>query len=77
MSHPNTHPLLLRGASVVGPRGVTADAGLLLEGERIARVYGPGDAAGAPPGVILDVSGLTLYPGFIDLHIHARSALTL
>ena len=70
MSQPAPSPLLLRGASVVGPRGVAAGTDLLVEAGRIARVCGPGEAGGVRADALLDLEGLTLYPGFIDAHIH-------
>jgi N-acetylglucosamine-6-phosphate deacetylase len=63
-------PLVLRGARVVGPASVAAQTSVLVAGGRIARLF----AADAPDGTAdsesLDLTGLTLYPGFIDVHIH-------
>ena len=43
---------------------------ILIEGERIARV----DGGAPPPGArILDVAGLTVVPGLIDVHTHPTS----
>jgi N-acetylglucosamine-6-phosphate deacetylase len=64
-------PAQLRGATIVTPHGMQAGATLLLAEGRIARVAD--DATGDAPadgGTSLDLSGLTLYPGFIDVHIH-------
>ncbi|HEX8116124.1 MAG TPA: hypothetical protein VF521_02515, partial [Pyrinomonadaceae bacterium] len=63
-----TERLLLRPARVVLPERVAEGASVLVEGGRISRVYeGVEGAAGAR---VLDLEGLTLYPGFIDVHIH-------
>lgn len=64
-----TERLLLKPARVVLPERAAEGARVLVEGGRISRVYeGAGDdAAGAR---VLDLEGLTLYPGFIDVHIH-------
>jgi N-acetylglucosamine-6-phosphate deacetylase len=63
-------PLLLRGARVVLPGGEADGASVLVERGRIARVLTEGGAADLPSARVFDLSGLTLYPGFIDLHIH-------
>ena len=61
------HSLVIRNASIVDGTGGAAFAGdLAVNGERIA-------AVGAVPGrgeVEVDARGLTLAPGFIDVHTH-------
>lgn len=48
---------------------------VLVRGDRIAAVGAPG-AVAAPPGAsIVDLSGLALAPGFLDLHNHSTSEL--
>jgi len=60
--------LLLRGGRVVLPDGVAEGASVLVEGGRVAGVLGDRDVL---PGVrLFDLKGMTLYPGFIDVHIH-------
>lgn len=64
----DNHTLLLEGARLVLPEEVLAGESLLVEGGRIARV---GSGHRPVPGArVLDLEGLTLYPGFIDVHIH-------
>lgn len=60
--------VLLRGGIVVDGTGTPRhEADVLLEGDRIAAV-GPGlDATGAST---IDVDGLVVSPGFIDIHTH-------
>ena len=59
---------MLRGAAAVLPGSVVDEAAVLVEAGRIARISRAGEsAAGART---YDLSGLTIYPGFIDLHIH-------
>jgi N-acetylglucosamine-6-phosphate deacetylase len=65
-----TETLLLRGARVVLPSGIEEAAGLVIENGLIARIPGPAGSASVSADRILDLSGLTLYPGFIDTHIH-------
>jgi len=63
-----TERLLLKPARVVLPERVAEGARVLVEGGRVSRVYeGGGETADAR---VLDLEGLTLYPGFIDVHIH-------
>jgi N-acetylglucosamine-6-phosphate deacetylase len=60
--------LFVEGARLVLPERVLEGGALLVEGGRIARV-GADDAR--PAGArVLDLEGLTLYPGFVDVHIH-------
>ncbi len=59
--------LLLKGGRVVLPGGVEEGASVLVERGRVARVGGSGAEADA---AVLDLDGLTVYPGFIDVHIH-------
>jgi N-acetylglucosamine-6-phosphate deacetylase len=63
-------PLLLRGARVVLPGGIKDAGGLFIEDGLIARILGPAESASASAARMLDLNGLTLYPGFIDTHIH-------
>jgi N-acetylglucosamine-6-phosphate deacetylase len=60
--------LSVEGARIVLADRVVEGAALVVEGGRVARVSG----AGARPagGRVLNLAGLTLYPGFIDVHIH-------
>jgi len=62
--------LLLRNGRVVDPAsGVDDKLDLLIEEGRIARVakrIAPGDAE------VVDVGGLVVCPGFIDMHVHFR-----
>lgn len=70
--------ILLRNVRAVLPHRVSEKSDLLIENGLIRSVAGsPGNAAGALPyagssasSPTLDLEGLTLYPGFIDVHIH-------
>lgn len=64
----NEGALLVVGARLVLPGGVLEGESLLVEGGRIARVGGGGESV--PGARVLRLEGLTLYPGFIDVHIH-------
>jgi N-acetylglucosamine-6-phosphate deacetylase len=64
--------ILLRGAELLDPEATRPERGsLLLEGGRIAARLG----AGAPEPTdarCVDLAGLALAPGFLDLHHHGR-----
>lgn len=63
---------LLRGANVLLPDGRIERADVLLDGAKIAAV-GPGlEAAEA-----VDLAGLTLAPGFIDVHVHGGGGFSV
>jgi len=67
--------VLLRGGTVVdgtGSPGRGADVAIV--GDRIAAVGDLSDSEGA---VTLDASGLTVAPGFIDIHSHSDLALLI
>jgi dihydroorotase len=62
--------ILLRGGRVVDPsEGLDGLLDVLLDGERIAAL-GPG--LEAPGARTIDVSGLVVVPGLIDMHVHLR-----
>jgi N-acyl-D-aspartate/D-glutamate deacylase len=66
--------VLLAGGSVVDGTGVPPfRADVALRGERIVAVEAGLDRAGA--GHVLDVTGLTVAPGFIDAHGHSDIAV--
>ena len=69
---PNADALVLAGARVLAPEGDRwlADHDVLVEGGKIAAV-GPAGSLAAPAGARrLDLAGLHLIPGLIDLHTH-------
>jgi N-acyl-D-aspartate/D-glutamate deacylase len=71
-SQPLRFDILIRGGSVVDGTGgapYRADVGVL--GKFIARV---GDLSGAEAARTIDVTGLYVTPGFINLHSHASPA---
>ena len=63
-------PLLLRRARLVLPERVTGEASLIIEDGRIQYLLEGGQAVSLRPMRTLDLDGLMLYPGFIDVHIH-------
>lgn len=63
---------VLRGATVITMRGdeVMANADVVVNGSRIAAIGARGSVAVPPTARIIDVSGKTIVPGFIDVHAH-------
>jgi dihydroorotase len=63
------YDLVLRGGRVIDPRnGVAAVRDVAIAGGRIAAV-----TAHIPPAAgrrAIDVSGLTVAPGLVDIHVH-------
>ena len=61
--------VLLRNARIVLPERTVESAGILINEGRIAQITsGPNDLRAADS--VIDLTGLTLFPGFIDVHIH-------
>jgi N-acyl-D-aspartate/D-glutamate deacylase len=63
------YDLVIRGGTVVdgtGEPGYLAD--VAISGDTVVKV---GDLEGASAGRVIDATGLTVTPGFIDLHTHA------
>lgn len=59
--------LLLKNVNAVLPEGLAEGVSVLVEDRRIAAV----DPVGVPDGVAeIALDGATLFPGFIDVHIH-------
>jgi N-acyl-D-aspartate/D-glutamate deacylase len=62
------HDLIIRGGSVLDGTGAEAfDADVAVDGDRITAV---GDLSGETATRELDAAGLTVTPGFVDLHTH-------
>jgi N-acetylglucosamine-6-phosphate deacetylase len=66
---------LLRGAKIITPDSEIADGSVLIEDGRIAETRA-GDIA-ADAAETIDLSGRTLVPGFIDLHVHGGGGYSL
>lgn len=62
--------LLLGGARVVLPDGIIDTAMIIIEDGRIREITQAGGSATARASQTIDLNGLTLFPGFIDAHIH-------
>jgi N-acetylglucosamine-6-phosphate deacetylase len=62
--------LLLENARLVLPHKVAEGASLLIEGDRIKRIWERGEMQDVRPDDTLELGGATIVPGFIDIHIH-------
>ena len=63
------YDLVIRGGTIIDGTGAPAyQADLAIDGDTIARI---GDLDGVNAKRVIEASGLTVTPGFIDLHTHA------
>ena len=62
------HDLIIRGGTVIDGTGAdAARADVAIDGDRITAI---GDLAGVGAASEIDATGLTVTPGFVDLHTH-------
>jgi N-acetylglucosamine-6-phosphate deacetylase len=62
--------ILLRNCRVVLPDRTAETSSLVIENGGIAQILTPNSHHAGKADSVLDLDGLTLFPGFIDLHIH-------
>ncbi|MHB1418995.1 MAG: N-acetylglucosamine-6-phosphate deacetylase [Bacillota bacterium] len=58
--------MLIRGGKLVTAQGIQDNPGILVSGDKIGKV----GFGGAYVGERLDIPGMYIVPGFIDLHVH-------
>lgn len=74
MADRTNNSLALQNANIVLPDRVLVRGGIQIDAGRIARIFDP--AAGPPfDEDSIDVGGLTIFPGFIDIHIHGAAGV--
>ena len=66
--------LLFRNARVVLPDQTIDTANVLLNGDRIAAIQDSSSSL-PPASSAFDLAGMTLMPGFIDVHIHGAAGV--
>jgi N-acetylglucosamine-6-phosphate deacetylase len=66
---------MLRGARIIGPDRVIEQGSVLVESGRIARIFDSGNRQLPAADAVVDLDGLTLFPGFIDIHIHGAAGV--
>ena len=65
--------LLIKGGTVVDPaNGLDGLLDVLVRDGRIAAVEGPGVLDQVEVGETFDATGMTVAPGFVDVHVHLR-----
>ncbi len=64
--------LLLKNCHLISPDVDLDNAAILIKGEKIARVFAPGDPLPAADNV-MDLEGDMVTPGFIDVHCHGKA----
>jgi N-acetylglucosamine-6-phosphate deacetylase len=62
--------ILLRNVRAVLPESASENASLLIQDGLIRRVFDSPANNSSPADLTIDLEGATLYPGFIDIHIH-------
>jgi N-acetylglucosamine-6-phosphate deacetylase len=68
-------PVLLRNARIVLPEQVAVASTLLIEDGRIARIFESETDQLPAVDAVFDLDGLTIFPGFIDVHIHGAAGV--
>ena len=67
--------MLLTNARIVLPERVANRGSLNLEGDRIAQILDSAAVDYRKANNVIDLDGLTLYPGFIDAHVHGAAGI--
>src|SRR5215813_10349208 len=62
--------MLVRNVRIILPDRIAEESALLVEGDRITRILEGSTEQRAKTDSVIDLHGLTLFPGFIDVHIH-------
>ena len=69
------YDLLIQHGTVVSVfTGETFEADVAIRGETIAAIVPPGTVDPAQATEILDATGLTVVPGYVDAHMHVESS---
>jgi len=75
MNEASAKSFLLHGARLVLPEGEIERGAILIENGRIHEVLAIETAGRARGDEQVDLTGLTLFPGFIDVHIHGAAGV--
>jgi dihydroorotase len=66
--------LLVRGGHILDPRtGLDEPHDLLISSGRIAELGSPGSLPAPEDGELFDATGMHVFPGFVDPHVHLRT----
>ncbi len=77
MKPPKSNKTLLQNARIVLPEGVTQKSDLLIENGRIKSVSDSEIDTSSASVEAIDLAGCTLFPGFVDLHIHGAAGVDM
>jgi N-acetylglucosamine-6-phosphate deacetylase len=75
MANASNNSLLLRGGPIIGHDRMIEQGAVLIESGRIAKVFDSETDQLPAIDSTLDLEGLTLFPGFIDVHIHGAAGV--
>jgi N-acetylglucosamine-6-phosphate deacetylase len=75
MANLSNQSVLLRRARIVNHDRMIERGALLIESGRIARVFDPEIDQLPAVDSAIDLEGLTIFPGFIDVHIHGAAGV--
>ena len=67
--------LVLRNVRIVLPERTAESASVLIEDGRIARIFDSSSDESVKADSLMELDGLTLFPGFIDIHIHGAAGV--
>ncbi len=71
----NSDRISLRNARIVSPEKLIERGAVLIHAGHIAEVSAPESSDRSSDVLELDLDGLTLFPGFIDVHIHGAAGI--
>lgn len=75
MAPPTTNSLLLRGPRIIAQDRVIEAGAVLIESGHITRILDSETPQLPAADAVVDLKGSTLFPGFIDLHIHGAGGV--
>ena len=70
LSETRPNSILLRAAEIVLPDQILTGGSIIIENERISSVLWPKEQPQVSASETLNLDGLRIFPGFIDVHIH-------
>jgi N-acetylglucosamine-6-phosphate deacetylase len=70
-----SNKFLLRSSRIVGHEGLIDFGAVLIDSGRIARIFESRTDQLPVVDSVIDLEGLTLFPGFIDVHIHGAAGV--
>ena len=75
MNQATANTLLLRNARIIQPERTIESVSLLIQNGRIAQIVDSTSDESIKTDSVIDLHGLTLFPGFIDVHIHGAAGV--